>query len=122
MTGSDRDARLARKLGAEYLATARSFGLFPVMDQEKSCCVCGVRDSRVLSSTRLSSGEIVVVCGSHELSHLRADTPAATVTELRALVGDRRTERERRTEADELALHLHLAFSGDRRARDERRS
>jgi hypothetical protein len=92
------------------------------MSEEKSCVVCGVRDSRVLSSTRLAKGEVVVVCGSHELAHLRADVPAQTVSELRTLVGDRRTERERRTEADELALHLHLAFAGERRARDERRS
>ncbi len=87
------------------------------------CVVCGVRDARVLSATRLSTGRVVTVCGSHELAHLRADAPAASVEALRALVGDRRSERERRAEGDELAIHLNLAFSGERRAtRDERRS
>lgn len=92
------------------------------MKPENGCVVCGIKDVRVLAKTRLSTGEVVTVCGSHELAHLRADAPAATVEELRALVGDRRTERERRAEADELALHLHLAFAGDRRVRTERRS
>ena len=94
------------------------------MSDAKSCVVCGVSDSRVLTITRLAEGESVVVCGSHELAHRRADAenPARTVAQLRALVGDCRTERERRTEGDELALHLQLAFSSDRRARDERRS
>ncbi len=89
-----------------------------------SCVVCGVSDSRVLTTTRLAAGELVVVCGSHELAHRRAhvESPVRTVTQLRALVGDRRTDRERRTEGDELALHLQLAFSSDRRVRDERRS
>jgi len=92
------------------------------MNQEKCCVVCGARDARVLAKTRLATGEVVIVCGSHELAHLRADAPASTIAELRALVGDRRTERERRAEGDELALHLHLAFAGERRTRDERRS
>jgi hypothetical protein len=104
------------------LASAVKVGLFGVMSQENGCVVCGTRDSRVLSSTRLANGTVVTVCGSHELAHLRADAPAKTVEELRVMVGDRRTERERRTEADELALHLSLAFSGDRRASRERRS
>jgi hypothetical protein len=76
----------------------------------------------VLSSTRLAGGTVVTVCGSHELAHLRADAPAKSIEDLRILVGDRRTERERRTDADELALHLSLAFSGDRRGSRERRS
>lgn len=49
--------------------------------------------------------------------------PAASLEALRALVGDWRTDCERRAERDELALHLSLAFSGDRReTREERRS
>lgn len=87
------------------------------------CVVCGVRDARLLTSTRLASGASAVVCGSHELAHSRAQAPASSVEALRALVGDRRTDRERRAERDELALHLSLAFSGDRRETvDERRS
>lgn len=104
------------------MAPSGALGQDSGMTEEKHCVVCGARDSRVLTKTRLATGDVVVVCGSHELAHLRADAPAATVAELRALVGDRRTDRERRAEADELALHLHLAFAGERRVRDERRS
>ncbi len=87
------------------------------------CGVCGVRDARVLTVTRLATGAEVVVCGSHALAHSRAPAAAATVEALRALVGDRRTDRERRAERDELAMHLSLAFSGDRReTHEERRS
>ena len=85
------------------------------MSQSTGCVVCGVRDARLLTVTRLSTGEVVPVCGSHELAHLRAPAPAASVNELRALVGDRRSDRERRAEGDELAQCLALAFSGDRR-------
>ncbi|MBK6462905.1 MAG: hypothetical protein IPF92_18135 [Myxococcales bacterium] len=92
-------------------------------DSGAECGVCGVRDARVLTVTRLAAGAEVVVCGSHALAHSRATAPAASLEALRALVGDRRTDRERRAERDELALHLSLAFSGDRReTREERRS
>ncbi len=82
----------------------------------KTCVVCGAVDARLLTATRLSGGAVVTVCGSHELAHLRADAPAATVEELRALLGERRVPLERRGVSDELAGALHLAFSGDRRS------
>ena len=54
------------------------------------CTVCGTSDVRVLAATRLLGGELVIVCGSHKVAHQRSERIAATVEELRDLVGDRR--------------------------------
>jgi hypothetical protein len=54
------------------------------------CAVCGTSDVRVLAATRLLNGELVIVCGSHKVAHQRSERIAATVDELRELVGDRR--------------------------------
>ena len=54
------------------------------------CAVCGTSDVRVLAATRLLGGELVIVCRSHKVAHQRSERIAATVEELRDLVGDRR--------------------------------
>jgi hypothetical protein len=93
---------------------------------DRFCAVCGDRDARALSSTRLAGGELVTVCGTHELMHRRATATARSLTELRALVMNRRTTEDRRgagsEEYDELGQKLALAFSSDRRAHVERRT
>ena len=55
-----------------------------------ACVVCGTKDARVLSHTRLLDGERVIVCGSHKVAHRRAERLARTLEELRAFAGDRR--------------------------------
>lgn len=59
-------------------------------DENVSCSVCGTNDVRVLAATRLLGGELVIVCGSHKVAHQRSERIAATVEELRDLVGERR--------------------------------
>ena len=54
------------------------------------CTVCGTSDVRVLAATRLLGGELVIVCGSHKVAHQRSERIAATIDELRELVGERR--------------------------------
>lgn len=61
-----------------------------VDDTNVSCSVCGTNDVRVLAATRLLGGELVIVCGSHKVAHQRSERIAATVEELRDLVGERR--------------------------------
>lgn len=90
---------------------------------EGECVVCGARDARVLSTTRLARGDVVVVCGSHEVSHGRAGRVAASVAELRVLVGDRRARKDRRAQpGDELGLALSAAFDPREHRKRERRS
>lgn len=86
-----------------------------------SCVVCDESDARALSTTRLSRGEVVVVCGTHALVHERNLGRAASVDELRALVGERRDRDERRATGDELAEALTAAFTPSDRRRIERR-
>ena len=89
-----------------------------------SCAVCGENDERALCTTRLSRGDIVVVCGTHELMHRRAERKAETASELRGMLRDRREPRTRRRPIpDELGARLIEAFSAssDRRAIGERR-
>lgn len=85
------------------------------------CTVCGSHDERALTTTRLGSGDLVVVCGTHALMHERAARPAATVTELRVFLKDRRLGRDRRTRGDELGAALEAAFSPHRRSEIDRR-
>lgn len=86
------------------------------------CVVCTNEDARSLSVTRLSTGETVVVCGSHELMHRRSSKTAASVSELRAMVSNRRRSVDRRDlQIDELGAQLSEAFSDERRAVNERR-
>ena len=89
-----------------------------------SCTVCGSRDARTLSTTALASGEMIVVCGSHAVAHARAEAPARTATELRAMLADRRDRTDRRNaykgETDELALALTTAFTRERRGAERR--
>ncbi len=88
------------------------------------CVVCGERDARQLTTTPLSGGDVVTVCGSHELMHRRATGAARSIAEMRAMLGDRREPRERRFEmTDELGAQLADAFTltSDRRSIRERR-
>ena len=88
-----------------------------------SCVVCGENDARALSTTRLSRGDIVVVCGTHELMHRRSERKAETESELRAMLRNRRESKRRRPIPDELGARLIEAFSmsSNRRAVGERR-
>jgi hypothetical protein len=85
--------------------------------------VCGLADRRALLEVRLSSGDEVTLCGTHELIHRRSVQKAATRGELVAFFRDKRAGRvdRRRGEGDELAMMLHRGFSGERRATDRRR-
>ena len=86
------------------------------------CAVCGQTDARALCTTRLSNGDIVVVCGTHELMHRRSRRIAGNVSELTELVRDRRARDERRREEmDELGAQLSAAFRSERRASSDRR-
>ena len=83
-----------------------------------SCAVCGSQDARSMSSTALSSGSVIIVCGSHATAHGRLRRPARTVTELRAMLSERRGlpgHDRRAAGSDELAESLALAFSPERR-------
>lgn len=87
-----------------------------------ACAVCGDTDVRALTTTRLASGDVLVVCGTHELMHRRASKVARSFEELRDLVRERRGRRERRRpRADELGAALDSAFRDERRAAGERR-
>ena len=86
------------------------------------CVVCGCADGRGLTTTRLARGEVVIVCGTHELIHRRASKRADSVAELRALVRDRRETSRRKLAGDELAGRLSEAFAvpSNRRVRERR--
>lgn len=87
------------------------------------CAVCGHADARALTTTMLSTGEMVPVCGNHALMHERGLRKAASVKELVKMSGDRRDRKDRRDgTADELGASLIAAFSGDRRKTEERRA
>jgi hypothetical protein len=88
------------------------------------CVVCGTRDLRALVSVELAGGEVVALCGSHELMHRRDGARATTVAELRAALGDRRSADRRafRGEVDELAERLNAAFTRERRGAERRAS
>jgi hypothetical protein len=88
------------------------------------CVVCGQADERALCTTRLSRGDVVVVCGTHELMHRRAPRKAETASALRAMLRDRRDGRRRQPIPDELGARLIEAFSApsNRRASGDRRS
>ncbi len=96
-------------------ASSRAPSGSPASSRAPSCAVCGSSDARTLSSTALASGAVVLVCGSHAVAHSRAERVARTVRELRAMLGERRSPRDRRDgqpgEADELAQCLSVAFS-----------
>jgi hypothetical protein len=87
------------------------------------CVVCGCADARGLTTTRLSRGEVVIVCGTHELVHRRASRRAESVAELRGLCRERRESTRRRASRDELAARLSEAFAvpSNRRRSPERR-
>jgi hypothetical protein len=91
----------------------------------EKCVVCGHADGRALVTTRLLRGEVVVVCGTHELMHRRSGRTAQSAGELRTMLGERRGSRRRMPIPDELGARLIDAFSvtTDRRDRDrDRRS
>ena len=100
-----------------------TFGMVASMTGLGKCVVCGETDARALCTTRLSRGDIVVVCGSHELMHRRAARKAETQAELRAMLRDRRESRRRQPIPDELGARLIEAFSApsERRASGDRR-
>jgi hypothetical protein len=88
----------------------------------KGCVVCALVDARALVETELATGERVIVCATHELVHKRTGTKAATVHELRELVGERRGRaRRERLPCDELGAMLIAGFAGERRAGADRR-
>ncbi len=89
----------------------------------RACVVCGANDARHLTTTRLSTGAEATVCGNHELAHRRSSKTAASADELRRMLQNRRERTERRgaIEGDELALQLVEAFTGERRAANDRR-
>jgi urease accessory protein UreF len=108
----------------ESWPAAFTFGIFGAMpEQLGKCVVCGHADARALCTTRLSRGDIVVVCGTHELMYRRAERKAETASELRSMLRDRRETRRRRPIPDELGARLIEAFSvsSNRRAVGERR-
>jgi hypothetical protein len=88
---------------------------------DPSCAVCDTDDARTLSSTVLASGAVVIVCGSHAVAHARASWSAKSLTELRAMLADRREKRDRRGghvgNVDELAQGLASAFGAEQRQR-----
>lgn len=92
------------------------------------CAVCGTNDERMLVEVKLLGGANVTLCGSHALVHRRAREQARSIAELRAIVGERRTSRDRRGdddrslgEIDALGRALTEAFAGERRAASDRR-
>jgi hypothetical protein len=94
----------------------------PRLSRPLECVVCGSHDARTLSTTTLASGAVVIVCGSHALAHGRLSGPARSASDLRAMLGERRSPSDRRDEGtDELARDLALAFNPERRAAGRRR-
>jgi hypothetical protein len=87
----------------------------------QKCAICGQADLRALSTTRLARGEVVVVCGTHELMHRRSGRTAESLSDLQAMVRDRREARRRYPIADELGARLMEAFSTNRRSDGDRR-
>lgn len=89
--------------------------------------VCGANDARGAATTRLSTGELVVVCGSHELMHRRSAKTARSVSDLKSLLSNRRSMRDRRSresgeEGDELGAQLSEAFAANQRNSTDRRT
>lgn len=80
-----------------------------------SCIVCGHFDSRALTTTRLATGEVAVVCGNHELMHRRAESPARSVADLRRMLTERRRGSRRGIDGDELGMRLSEAFATSER-------
>jgi len=104
--------KLAAGVGAEH---GRGMS-FHAPSMAAACVVCGSTDARALCTTRLASGEEVVVCGTHELMHRRSRSVAASTSELAEIVRDRRDVRERRRDdPDELGAQLIAAFRTERR-------
>lgn len=88
-----------------------------------SCCVCGASDARALVEVVLIGGSHATLCGSHALMHRRSVTQARSISQLRAMLGERRGRSERRSmggDSDELAASLAAAFSDDQRVADRR--
>lgn len=91
---------------------------------EGPCGVCGMTDARALVAVDLAGGERITLCGSHDLMHRRAGSPASSLEALRTLFANRRgTERRGgKGEIDELAEALSAAFCRDRRSSTRRAS
>jgi hypothetical protein len=83
-----------------------------------SCAVCGSQDARTLSTTPLASGAAVIVCGSHAVAHARAGYTARSVRDLRAMLAERRTTKDRRgsykSAIDAVAQSLSITFKDER--------
>jgi hypothetical protein len=88
------------------------------------CAVCGMNDARGLVGVDLAEGERVSLCGSHDLMHRRAGSPAGSLVALRVMFADRRGSDRRGAsgEVDELAEALSAAFCRDRRSASRRAS
>ena len=83
----------------------------------------------MLISVPLSDGAMTTLCGSHALLYRRGGEQAATVTDLRDKLRERRAPRERRAqsdrtvgEVDDLGAELTAAFAGERRDAGDRRA
>lgn len=63
-----------------------------------------------------------MLCGSHALMHRRSGARSRSESELRSLVHERRTRRDRRQVGDELGAALTAAFRGERREHERRRA
>ena len=81
------------------------------------CSICRENDARALTTTRLANGELVVMCGTHELMHRRMSAAAKTERELQAMLGQRRRGSRRGEGGDELGIRLSEAFAPVERRR-----
>lgn len=85
--------------------------------------MCGARDARLLVTVELRGGDAATLCGSHAVMHDRRAEPCASLAELRAELGERRSaDRRAHGEGDELAERLTAAFSRERRGVERRAS
>jgi hypothetical protein len=86
-----------------------------------ACAVCALRDARGLIEVELSSGALVMLCGTHELMLRRSNAAVTDVAALRALFAERReTDRRAPRHHDELAERLSEAFAPKRRVSERR--
>lgn len=86
-----------------------------------SCVVCGLSDARALVTGKVIGGEVIALCGNHDLMLRRSERAMGSVAELKDYFADRRSM-DRRADgvADELAANLASAFVRERRVADRR--
>jgi hypothetical protein len=86
-----------------------------------SCCVCGSNDARSLVDVSLDAGARATLCGSHELMLKRSQARPRSEVEVREILRDRRSRRDRRQSGDELGAALSQAFGVRTRDGERRR-